>query len=218
MHQQTGFIFDMDGTLINNMAFHTLAWQRFLSNLGIDMTDAEINQHNHGTIEENIRRICGDDLSKAEVSALGDQKECLYRSLYRPHLKPIEGLTPFLQAAQRLGIPMAIGTSSGQQNITFVLDGLGIASYFTACVGGDHVSHGKPHPETFLTAAQKLGIAPEHCIVFEDTLAGIAAAQHARMKAIALTTTAPASVFENLPGIQHIIQNYSLLNPESLLL
>ena len=125
---------------------------------------------------------------------------------------------PFLQAAHRLGIPMAVGTSAGQQNITFVLDGLDIASYFTASVGGNDVSQGKPHPETFLTAAQKLGIAPEHCIVFEDTLTGIKAAQNAKMRAIAPATTSPPSTFENLPSVQHIIQNYSLLNPESLLL
>ena len=214
MHlQNPAFIFDMDGTLIENMTFHIQAWQRFLSEMGIDMTEAEIHQQNHGTIEEIIRRIFGSHLSDAEVAVLGERKESLYRTLYHPHLRPIKGLIPFLQAAQAMGVPMAIGTSAGQQNIDFVLKGLNIAAYFTACVGGDDVAYGKPHPETFLTAAQKLGVTSERCIVFEDTVSGVEAAQNAGMVAIALTTTSPASVFENLPNVEKIVQDYSRLHP-----
>lgn len=174
--QNPGFIFDMDGTLVENMTFHVQAWQRFLADMGIEMTEAEIHQQTHGTIEEIIRRICGNHLSDLEVAALGEQKETLYRTLYQPHLRPIRGLVAFLRSAQDMGIPMAIGTSAGHRNINFVLEGLNIAGYFSACVGGDDVTQGKPHPETFLTAVQRLRVTPECCVVFEDTLSGIEAA------------------------------------------
>lgn len=216
-HQHAAFIFDMDGTLVDNMTFHTQAWQSFLSSLGMEMTEAEVHQKTHGTIEETIRRICGESLLDAEIAALGDRKESIYRALYQPYLQPIAGLMSFLQATQKLGIRMAVGTSAGQRNIDFVLGGLNIAPYFTACVGGDEVRQGKPNPETFLIAADKLDIAPEHCIVFEDTVAGIEAAQNAGMIAVALTTTSPASVFQHLPMVQQITDDYSLLHPTLLL-
>ncbi|ESA33132.1 haloacid dehalogenase [Leptolyngbya sp. Heron Island J] len=215
--QRAAFIFDMDGTLVDNMAFHMQAWQKFLSSLGMEMTEAEVCQQTHGTIEQGIRRICGEELSDAAVTTLANQKESLYRELYQPHLQPINGLRDFLQAAQSLDITMALGTSAMQPNIDLVLDGLDIAAYFTTCVGGDDVTLGKPHPETFLTVAQQLDIQPECCIVFEDSVIGIEAAQNAGMKAVALTTSVPASMFTGQSAVAYIIQDYSAFNPRQLL-
>ncbi|MFG6095196.1 HAD family phosphatase [Leptothoe sp. ISB3NOV94-8A] len=215
--QQMAFIFDMDGTLVDNMAFHMQAWQKFLSSLGVEMTEAEVQQQTHGTIEQCIRRICGEELSDAAVTTLAHQKEALYRELYKPHLQPITGLREFLQIAQSLEITMALGTSAMKPNIDLVLDGLDIAAYFTICVGGDDVTLGKPHPETFLTIAQQLDIAPRYCVVFEDSVIGIEAAQNAGMRAVALTTSAPASAFTGQSTVEYIIQDYSALNPRQLL-
>ncbi|MFG6101294.1 HAD family phosphatase [Leptothoe sp. EHU-05/26/07-4] len=215
--QQMAFIFDMDGTLVDNMAFHMQAWQKFLSSLGVEMTEAEVQQQTHGTIEQCIRRICGEELSDAVVTTLAHQKEALYRELYKPHLQPINGLREFLQIAQSLEITMALGTSAMKPNIDLVLDGLDIAAYFTICVGGDDVTLGKPHPETFLTIAQQLDIAPRYCVVFEDSVIGIEAAQNAGMRAVALTTSAPAATFIGQSTVEYIIQDYSALNPRQLL-
>ena len=199
------FIFDMDGTIIDNMRFHIQAWQK------------EIHDRNMGTIEEVIRRFFGENLSDDEVVALGNQKELFYRNLYRPHLKPISGLNDFLDRSQQLNISMAIATSAGKTTIDFTLDGLEIRSYFGATVGGDDVQQGKPHPETFLTAAQQLNVSPEECLVFEDSLSGIEAAQNAQMKAIAIATSISTQVFEKISVVQQIIQDYRNLNPESFL-
>ncbi|EKU99274.1 haloacid dehalogenase superfamily protein, subfamily IA, variant 3 with third motif having DD or ED/beta-phosphoglucomutase family hydrolase [Leptolyngbya sp. PCC 7375] len=215
--QQTAFIFDMDGTLVDNMAFHMQAWQNFLSSLGMEMTEAEVCQQTHGTIEQGIRRICGEELSDAAVATLANKKESLYRELYKPHIQPITGLREFLQVAQSLEITMALGTSAMKPNIDLVLDGLDIAAYFTTCIGGDDVTLGKPHPETFLTVAQQLDIAPRYCVVFEDSMIGIEAAQNAGMRAVALTTSAPASTFTGQSTVEYIIQDYSALNPRQLL-
>ena len=215
--QQTAFIFDMDGTLVDNMAFHMQAWQHFLSGLGMEMTQAEVRQQTHGTIEQGIRRICGEDLSDEAVATLANQKEALYRELYQPHLQPIAGLREFLQTAQSLEIIMALGTSAMKPNIDLVLNGLDIAAYFTACVGGDDVTLGKPHPETFLTVAQQLDIAPECCVVFEDSVIGIEAAHNAGMRAVALTTSAPAATFTGYSTVKYIIQDYSTVTPQQLL-
>lgn len=208
------FIFDMDGTIIDNMAFHVQAWSDFLASQGIQITAAEIDRYNHGTIGEVLRRIWGKPLSDAAVLELGERKESRYRELYRPHLKLIDGLPAFLEQAQQLGIPMALATSAAAPNIDFVLDGLGIRSYFTAWVGGDEVEFGKPHPETFLKAAERLSFDPAQCLVFEDTLSGIAAAQQAGMQAIAITTTLPAQAFAELSPVQQIVPDFTSLHPD----
>lgn len=211
------FIFDMDGTMIDNIQFHLQAWQDFLSSQGIAITAAELDRQNHGTIGEVLRRICGEHLSDAEVLELGERKEARYRELYRPHLKLVAGLNSFLDEAQRLDIPMALATSGAVPNIDFVMDGLGIRSYFQTWVGGDDVTFGKPHPETFLKAAQRLNRSPEQCLVFEDTLSGIAAAEQAGMKAIAITTTLPAQAFADLPAVYCAAPDFTALSPIALM-
>lgn len=164
-----------------------------------------------------IRRICGDHLLDAKVTELGNRKEPLYRQMYRPHLRLIAGLEAFLNNARQLQIPMAIATSAGQHNLDFTVDGLGLRPYFDAFVGGDDVTQGKPHPETFLLAAQRLNVAPAQCIVFEDTIAGIQAAQNAGMKVIAITITLPAQSLLDFSNVLQIIQDYTSISPVSLI-
>jgi beta-phosphoglucomutase family hydrolase len=220
MDRSIAFIFDMDGTIVDNMQFHTQAWLTFLSDLGIKMTEEKFHERNYGMIIEVMRRFCGDriaDLSDEEVRQLGEKKETLYREIYRPNIKPIAGFQQFLEKASALGIAIAMGTSAGKPNIDFVLEELEIASFFDTVVGGSDVQKGKPAPETFLLAAQRLNIPPDRCLVFEDAISGIEAAQNAGMSAIALTTTFPAATFENIPAILKIIDDYTEIEPTSLL-
>jgi beta-phosphoglucomutase len=209
---QIAFIFDMDGTIIDSMPFHILSWLRLFAELGIHITADEIRRNNRGTIGEVLRRIMGSHLSDAKVAALGGQKEALFRELYRPHLALIAGLEPFLDEAKRLGIPMALATSAGRDNIAFVLDGLAIRSYFDAVVGGDDVEKGKPDPEVLLTAAAMLKMPPERCVVFEDSLSGIEAAHRAGMTVVAITTTLDAQDLRGLSSVvAHVIEDYRSL-------
>jgi beta-phosphoglucomutase len=220
MNRSIAFIFDMDGTIIDNMQFHTQAWLTFLSDFGIEMTPEELHSRNYGTIVEVIRRLCGNrlaDLTDEEARELGEKKETLYRKIYRPHLKTIAGFDRFLEKADRSRIAIAMGTSAGKPNIDFVLEELKIASFFDVVVGGSDVQNGKPDPETFLIAAEKLNVAPEKCLVFEDNLSGIEAAQNAGMGAIAITTSYPASAFKIFPAILKIIDDYTQIDPTILL-
>ena len=198
--------------MIDNMAFHTQAWLSFFAELGINMTADEVHHQNYGTIEEVIHRIVGNHLSDVEVRELAERKEALYRDLYRPHLKLINGLQDFLDEAKQLGVIMAIATSAGQGNIEFVLEGLHLHPYFDVIVGGDQVRHGKPHPETFLRAAEKLAVAPEQCLVFEDSPPGVEAAHRAGMRAIVITTTFEAQGFQGLPAVDRIINDFTSLS------
>jgi beta-phosphoglucomutase len=185
----SGIVFDMDGTLVDNMNFHKKAWFNFLNGHGIPVTDDEFARKNHGIITEIVPRFFPRKLSGDETFRLGREKERIYRELYKPHVKPIEGLKEFLQILQGAGIRMALATAADLENIDFTIDALGIRSYFSAITGSEEVKFGKPNPEVYTLSAHKLQVASADCVAFEDSTAGIESAQLAGMRVVALTTT-----------------------------
>jgi beta-phosphoglucomutase len=217
MSTSRAFIFDMDGTLVDNAGFHTQVWLQMLAEIGVRLTAKEFHRRTSGKRNAQIlREILGPELSDEEIASYAERKELLYRVAYGPHLKLVAGLDGFLEGARRLDVPMAVATSANRCNIEFVLGGLGIESYFRVVIGAEDVSVGKPHPEAFLTAARRLGVAPERCLVFEDSPVGVEAAHRAGMKAVALTTTVDARVFQGLPAVVQIVDSFEGLNPRSL--
>ena len=218
MAQRPAFIFDMDGTLVDNMPFHIQAWTNMLAGLGVRTTpEAFLHQTAGKTNRQILREIFGGSLTEAETVSHVRRKEALYRSVYRPHLKPIAGLIEFLNEAQRLCIPMAVATSAGKTNRDFVLQGLAIEAYFSVVVGVEEIHEGKPDPEIFLKAAERLAVAPGDCLVFEDALAGIEAASRAGMRAVALTTTVDGEAFRNHPAVIQTTKDFIRLSPRLLL-
>jgi beta-phosphoglucomutase family hydrolase len=212
------FIFDMDGTLVDNAGVHTQVWLQMFAELGVPITAREFHRQTSGKKNPQIlRQVLGPDLSDSEIARYAERKESLYRTAYRPHLRLVDGLEKFLAEARRLGVPMAVATSAERVNIDFVLDGLGIRPYFCAVIGSEEVKQGKPHPEAFLTAAQEMGVAAEHCLVFEDSLTGIEAACRAGMKAIAVATTVDAAEFQGLPTVIRVVKDFTTLGPRALL-
>jgi len=212
----TAFIFDMDGTIVDNMSFHLEAWRAFFAERGINFGGDGLWAHITGrSSPETLRAVLGEHLSDELVASYSDDKERIYRAIYRPHLRPIAGLERFLSEARQLGVSMALATSAGRVNIEFVVGGLGIGPFFSAIVGSDDVPRGKPHPDLFLTAAQRLAVRAGDCLVFEDSLSGIEAAGRAGMRAVAITTAHAASEL-SAPSVVRVIRDYTSLDPASL--
>lgn len=212
------FIFDMDGTLVDNSDFHTQAWLTLLNEIGIEIDAGELHRQNAGkTNAETLRGLVGDSLSDEEMQALARRKENLYREAYRPHVQPIPGLLVFLDQARAEGIPMAVVTSAVQQNITLILDGLGIRDYFAVVVGAEDIQKSKSHPEMFLTAARKLVIPPQSCLVFEDSPAGIEAARRAGMRTVVITTFLDPKELQGAAGILQAVPDFIHLEARRLI-
>lgn len=210
-------IFDMDGTLLDNMSLHVETWIALLRDNGMEITAADYYASGFGgTAEEAVRHFLGQHLTDAEASVLADQKEFLYRYLLRSRLKPLPGLRRFLQALQQAGVPMAVATSAGSRNIEFVLEGMKVRSFFGVVVGAHNVVQGKPHPDLFLLAAESLGVPPEQCLVFEDSYPGFEAARRAGMRVVAVTTTHPREELLGVPGVVTVIADYKGLSPQAL--
>lgn len=179
------FIFDMDGTLIENAAFHVKSWQHFFAELDRSPDERDVKEIISGrTNAEILKLVLGEEATEAAVAELAERKEALYRQLYGPHLRPVKGAVAFLAQAQQEGISLALATSAGRRNIAFALDGLHLRPFFPVVVGAEDVGRSKPHPEAFLTAAARLGVAPQRCLVFEDSVAGVEAARRAGMRVI----------------------------------
>ena len=183
------YIFDMDGTLTDNMHFHHEAWMKFiaLKKLGIDAATFERDYHK-GTLIEVMARFFPHLTTKEELREVGNEKEALYRNTYGHLLQPLKGLHPFLDALRRKNIPLGLATMGDQNNLEMTLKQLKITSYFHSTTGGDQVEKGKPHPEIFLRAAEKIGVDPQDCLAFEDTQSGIKAAQAAGMQVVGVAT------------------------------
>ena len=185
-------IFDLDGTLIDNNDYHLQTWKQFLKNEGIDISDENYNAFINGrTNKDAIEYIYGKKMSDEQTMEYTLEKEALYRKLYKPFIKPVEGLIPFLKILANKEIPIGMATSGIQVNIDFLFEHVPIKKYFKVIVNSAHITHGKPHPEIYLKAASLLNIRPANCLVFEDAAVGIKSAKAAGMRVIAIDTTQP---------------------------
>lgn len=205
------FLFDLNGTMIDDMHFHTTAWHQILTtDLKAKLTWEEVKEQMYGKNSEVLERIFGKDwFGPEEINELSFEKERRYQKEYFPHLKLINGLPAFLEKASENNIKLAIGSAAIPFNIDFVLDNLNIRQYFAAIVSADDVKASKPNPETFLQAAQQLGVLPQDCIVFEDAPKGVEAAQNAGMRSVVLTTAHEKEEFKQYANIIQFAKDYT---------
>ena len=208
-------IFDMDGTLIDNTPYHFKSWQALLEKYD----KGELSKETYYTsfsgvpVMETIKRVFGADHSEDGLKDLLNEKEGFYRASYAPFVAPVNGLENFLTDLKSSGIKMAMATSATIEDIDFILNRIPIRDDFDEIVNSSMVNKPKPNPQIFLKAAEKLIVPPEKCVVFEDSLAGIKAANSAGMKVVAITTGHTA---DELHPVDLVINNYSELTVHKL--
>jgi beta-phosphoglucomutase family hydrolase len=210
--QPLALLFDMDGTMIDNMGIHNECWQETLRIYGLPLSLEEVKATCHGKNQDIIDRLFEGKFSAEEAKKIADEKEALYRERFANQLTLLEGLEELLKTVQQAGIPMGIGTAAPPENVAFALEHLQIRSYFKAVVDANQVKNGKPAPDVFLKVAELLGVPPERCLVFEDSPTGARAAFHANMKTIILTTTHQPEEFESIETVLGFIPNYRSLS------
>ncbi|QKG80101.1 HAD family hydrolase [Tenuifilum thalassicum] len=185
-----GFIFDMDGVIVDNYLFHIEAWGKFCEKYGLKYSKEDFAARYFGKTNADILQgLFQKEMSKSEIKNLGEEKEAIYRKIYEPSIKPLPGLKPFLTRLKEEDKKIAVASSAPQSNIDFVVKHTGIKQYIDVMVNGDMVTKGKPNPDIFLMASSMLGIEPHKCVVFEDSFSGIQAALNAGMHVVAVATT-----------------------------
>jgi HAD superfamily hydrolase (TIGR01509 family) len=209
--KKSAFIFDLNGTMINDMPYHVKAWYAILNeDLEAGLDWEEVRSHMYGKNAELLDRVFGKGhFTPAEAEKISMEKERRYQQAFRPHLELIKGLPDFLRKASAADVQMAIGSAAIPFNIDFILDNLSIRHYFQAIVSADDVKLSKPHPETFSKAAALLGKTSADCVVFEDAPKGVEAAEQAGMDCIVLTTMHSEDEFHGYSNILRFVPDYT---------
>jgi beta-phosphoglucomutase len=190
MPDQLAVIFDVDGVLTDSYDAHFQSWQRMFGEIGVQFTDEQFRSTFGRTNRDIFNELYPGQMNDEEARRLGDRKEELYRKIVSETFKPLPGAVALIDALRTAGFKLAVGSSGPPENIALTLEKLGRAERFDATVTGRDVQRGKPDPQVFLLAAERLDVRPERCAVIEDAPQGIEAANRAAMTSIAVTGTA----------------------------
>jgi beta-phosphoglucomutase len=205
------FLFDLDGTLIDSMPLHHRAWQQWFSSQGMPFDEATFFERTAGRTNAEILADLYPSRSPEERDAMADAKEALYRAMAARELSTIPGALTFLASVKTHALAAAICTAAPLDNIDVAFKRFALREHVQAVTSPADGLRGKPHPDIFLEAARRLNVAPADCIVFEDAPLGVEAAHRAGMRAVALTTSLPASAFAEFPNLLRAVTDFTAL-------
>jgi beta-phosphoglucomutase len=179
-------IWDMDGTLVDTAELHFQAWQILCKELGKPFSRADFFRTFGRRNPEIIQQLLGTHYSDHQLAELGERKEILYRNAAQQGVALLPGARRLLETIHEAGWKQAIGSSAPRDNLHLILSLTQTERFFDAIVAMEDTQRGKPDPQVFLTAAEKLGVESPRCLVMEDAIAGVQAAKAAGMKCIAI--------------------------------
>ncbi len=212
---QFAAIFDMDGVLIDSYQAHYRSWVEMAGRRGLQISEQQF-QHCFGrTSRESMAQFWGPGrFSDKDVKAMDQDKETAFRRIIAADFPAMPGAAELIAALRKAGFGVAVGSSAPHENVALAIDRLGVQGGFDAIVTGSDVRHGKPDPQIFLVAAQRLGVPPARCVVIEDAPVGVAAAAAAGMACVGLASTGRTR--DELSKAQLVVDSLSELSPEVL--
>ena len=216
MSDVQGFLFDLDGTLIDSMPCHHDAWVAWHARRGLAIDADAFFAATAGRSNDEILADMFPGATPAERVAMADEKERLYREFAATRLALVEGAASFVERSRAAGARLAVCTAATPENMALAFARFPIRDWVETVVSPADGLRGKPHPDIFLEAARRLGLPAKQCLVFEDAPLGIEAARRAGMKAVALTTTLPAPAFAGYPNLIASAADFRALDPLDL--
>lgn len=203
-------IFDMDGVVCDTMPFHLQAWMKYVAQT------PELAEIDRGCLaqmggrrnRELLMELLNRPISEAEIHRWGSEKEAMYRSLIQDQIVWLPGLMAFLQQARSQGLRLGLGTSACRENVELLMSHEDLGTFFEVKIMELDVQRGKPDPQCYLLVADRLGVAPEQCLVFEDAIAGVQAARNAGMRAWGVLTSCSAAELQEV-GAECCIRDFT---------
>jgi beta-phosphoglucomutase len=206
MKTQFAVIFDMDGVICHTNPYHSQAFRQFFAKRNLSPTDEEFAQHMFGKSNSYIlKHFLQRDIVGEEFDQLEDEKESLFREIYGPHVDPVYGFMAFLKDLKANDIKTAVATSAPRANLDLIAGKLNLSDYMESFMASEDVTKHKPDPQVYLTSAERLGVKPENCVVFEDSFSGVSAALNAGMKVVGVLTSHGV---DELPPCNEYIKDY----------
>jgi len=210
MNARRAVLWDMDGTLVDSEDLHWISWRNTLANEGIFITHSQFLSSFGQRNDSILPRWLGAEATPERMEKIANAKEELYRRRVRRNgISPLPGVTNWLHRLHEQGWLQAIASAAPRANIDAVLEALSATHIFQAIVSAEDVHRGKPDPEVYLTAAARVGVPPERCIVVEDAIAGVEGARRAGMKSIGVSRDE-----KELPA-DIVVMSLDLLEPDA---
>ncbi|RPA67294.1 HAD family phosphatase [Cyclobacteriaceae bacterium YHN15] len=187
---QKAVIFDMDGVICHTNPFHSIAFKEFFAKRNLFPTEEEFALHMYGKNNSYIlSHFLGRKIEGEELLELENEKESLFREIYKDQISPISGFLEFFHSLKSEGVLTGVATSAPFANLELIAGKLSLFDHMESILASEHVSKHKPDPEVYLKSAAKLNVEPDFCVVFEDSYSGVTAAKNAGMKVVGVLSS-----------------------------
>ena len=200
----SGLIFDMDGTIVDSLPYHNEAWKIFFNENKVENFSEKLNEYKGGGTLDLMRTVYGDQYSKKELKKMSEDKEKIFRKIYKGEIKQILGFKKFLGELKSKDIMIGLASNAIRKNVSMIINELEIYDYFDSIICGDEVINGKPNPEMFNETIDRFNISKNECLIFEDSLEGVLAAKNSGVKVIGITSSSSNKVLKDAGCVMSI--------------
>ena len=194
----------MDGTIVDSLPYHYEAWKIFFNENKVENFSEKLNEYKGGGTLDLMRTVYGNQYSKKELKKMSEDKEKIFRKIYKGEIKQILGFKKFLDELKSKDIMVGLASNAIRKNVSMIINELEIYDYFDSIICGDEVINGKPNPEMFNETIDRFNINKDECLIFEDSLEGILAAKNSGVKVIGITSSSSNKVLKDAGCVMSI--------------
>ena len=202
-----GVIFDMDGTIVDSLPFHYKAWKIFFNENKVENFSEKLKDYKGGGTLDLMNAVYGDKYSRKKLKIMTDDKEIIFREIYKNNVVPIMGFMEMFELIKSKNILVGIASNAIRKNVEMILSELKIYEKFDSIICGDEVKKGKPDPEMFNETVKRFNLKKEECLIFEDSVEGVSAAVNSRVDVVGITSSTSGDILID-KGCITTIDNY----------
>ena len=202
-----GIIFDMDGTIVDSLPYHYKAWKIFFKENKVENFSERLKDYKGGGTLDLMTAVYGDKYSRKELNIMTDDKEIIFREIYKNNVVPIMGFMDMFELIKSKKILVGIASNAIRKNVKMILSELKIYEKFDSIICGDEVRKGKPDPEMFDETVDRFNLKKEECLIFEDSAEGVSAAVNSRVDVVGITSSTSGEILID-KGCITTIDNY----------
>ena len=206
-----GVIFDMDGTIVDSLPYHYKAWKIFFNENKVENFSEKLKDYKGGGTLDLLTTVLGNNYSKKELKSMVDDKEIIFRDIYKDNVIPIEGFIQMLESIKSQKILVGLASNAIRKNVKMILNELKIYNDFNSIICGDEVDNGKPNPEMFNKTVKRFKLDKKDCLIFEDSIEGLQGAVNSGIDAIGVKSSSSDKILKSA-GAKGTIKNYVNIN------
>ena len=202
-----GIIFDMDGTIVDSLPYHYKAWKIFFKENKVENFSKKLKDYKGGGTLDLMTAVYGNKYSRKELKIMTDDKEIIFREIYKNNVVPIMGFMDMFELIKSKNILVGLASNAIRKNVKMILSELKIYEKFDSIICGDEVRKGKPDPEMFNETVDRFNLKKEECLIFEDSVEGVSAAVNSKVDVVGITSSSSEKILID-KGCITTIDNY----------